>query len=1094
MTALNHAYLMSANWGRYDTNARVSFPTPSGNGLYIGTGGQEFRILVRQKRSSGGSVVCRVELWESGVFKGTVVANTTVTSAAVISGTFNAGDLTDITGANVECKVVGYGNIDNAVEVGAIEWNVSYYGGDVTRVLTDTLSAADVYTKTQGFVRSQSSATTIADAATRARTRSLTDTLSAVDAYTKILAMQRTLNDPESIADALFRARTRLTTDAEAASDALSLRTIGRSPLDTLATSDRMSQLKNLYGLSSYTGTPNLIAFQEDGTAPSAATFSPTTGWKTVDASTVVQNGQSAEMRGLTQVSFSDPGSWSLESSNPKPLAPNSTIGNAFRTPTALTGTFRPGDWSMSLSVIGVTNGVTADVRFRFRVWRSVNADGSSATEITSSAMVTPTNPTNINISTAQTLSATQTISDNIVLNGEYLLVTVALEVVLKDDGTVQNRVAALRTGPTTRLLTPVFAKDYIEPRALSFGSLDGLTLADTLARSRTRSLSDALASADATQRLKVRGITDTEATLDALTRGRVRSFTDLIASADATTRSRVRLFSETIPATDTMSQLHQLYQEGTFTSGRLATLQDGGTAPPDNPYSGRTGWFVYRSATNTVIQPGESAEVLMRDEVIAASNPNFSSEASNPKPLAPNSTAGNGWRSSGTYTGIFRAGQWSFNVVTRSYNNAANGTVRLRFRVWRSTNANGSGSAEITTGAVTTNTVTYPDTSTQITMSGNVTLPQTTLNNEYIFVTLALEVVTASSAGATSRSIEIRENPSSFMMTPVFSSGFSGSIPYQFTLNDLASLADAYSTTRGMVIKPNDALTIADIIGIGRGLTRKDTLTAADSYISVNGRQVKDTLATADSLLRSRVRSATETMSIVDAYTKAHGIKRTLSDAATLADLYTRQVQATFNDALAIADVYNASIGRIRSVNDTLSLVDYSIPELFLSLDRTLHDTLATSDATQRAINVFRSRLDTLATADAYQSAITFVIQRTVNDILGSADSTAITRDIKRLLAEAVLIADAYFRQHTAVRTIHDELAFIELFRQELIRRAFSVPPSRYEDVVFEDRFSDVAREVRFDSVEYEDRFDDVEREIRFDDIEYEERYADVT
>lgn len=1092
MTALNHAYLMSADWGRYDTDARVSFPTPGNNGLYIGTGAQEFRVLVRQKRSTGGSVVCRVELWESGVLKQTIVANTTVTSAAVLSGTFNAGDLTDTTGAGVECKVVGYGNIDNAIEVGAIEWNVSYYGGDVTRVLTDTLSANDAYTKAQGFNRSQSSATTIADAATRARTRSLTDALSAADAYSRVLVMQRTLNDAESISDALLRARTRLTTDTEAATDILALRTIGRSPLDTLTTSDRMSQLKNFYSLAGFGSTPNLLDFQEDGTQPSSATFSPLTAWKTVDASTIIQNGQSAEM--VAQTSVPSGSSWSLESANPKPLAPNATIGNAWRSPTALNGTFRPGDWRMTVVVTATNNNVTAEVRFRFRIWRSINANGSSATEVTTAAMVTDTNVGTIGTSDIVGFSVTQNISDNVVLNNEYLFVTAAMEIVTKDNADVANRTLGLRTSGNSGLKTPVFARDYIEPRALSFSGLDGLALADAYSKSRTRILNDAPAILDATQRLKVRSITDTEATSDILTRGRVRPFTDLIASADATTRSRVRLFSETVPTVDTMSQLHQLYQEGTFTSGRLTTLQDGGTAPADGAYPSRTGWFVYRSGGGVVIQPGDSAEVLMRDEVTGSSSAVFSPETSNPKPQTPNSTIGNGWRSSNTYTGIFRAGQWSFNVVTRSYSAVANGTVRLRFRVWRSTSATGSGSAEITTGAVTTNTVTYTDTTTPVTMSGSFTLPQTTLNNEYIFVTLALEVVTASGSGGTSRAIEIRENPGSFMMTPVFSSGFSGSIPYQFTLNDLLALADAYSTARGMVIKPNDALAIADAYGIGRGLTRKDTISAADTYISVNGRQVKDTLAMADSLLRSRARSATETLSAIDAYTKAQGIKRTLSDAAALADAYTRQLQATFNDALILADAYNASIGRTRSFNDTLSLVDYSIPELSLSLDRTFNDALATSDATQRAINVFRSRLDTLATADAYNSAITFVIQRTVNDILGATDSAAVTKDMKRLLAEAVLIADAYYRQHLAVRTIHDELAFIELFRQELIRRAFSVPPSRYEDVIFEDRFSDVAREVRFDDVEYEDRFHDVVREVRFDDVEYEERYAEVT
>ena len=125
-----------ANWLTYITNnvdtvCRVSFPTPTGNPT-VGVDLQEFKIWVRKQPGTGTPTV-RIELYENGVSKATILANTSVTNAngQLFSGTWNANLLGTADGSLVECYVYGTA-IGGAptkrctVEVGAVEWNVTY--------------------------------------------------------------------------------------------------------------------------------------------------------------------------------------------------------------------------------------------------------------------------------------------------------------------------------------------------------------------------------------------------------------------------------------------------------------------------------------------------------------------------------------------------------------------------------------------------------------------------------------------------------------------------------------------------------------------------------------------------------------------------------------------------------------------------------------------------------------------------------------------------------------------------------------------------------------------------------------------------------
>lgn len=125
-----------ANWLTYisnnvDTVCRVSFPTPTGNPT-VGADLQEFKIWVRKQPGTGVPQV-QIDLYENGVLVATVLALMDVTNPTgqLFSGTWNANLLSNADGSGVECRI--FGDWSNGapsarctVEVGAVEWNVTY--------------------------------------------------------------------------------------------------------------------------------------------------------------------------------------------------------------------------------------------------------------------------------------------------------------------------------------------------------------------------------------------------------------------------------------------------------------------------------------------------------------------------------------------------------------------------------------------------------------------------------------------------------------------------------------------------------------------------------------------------------------------------------------------------------------------------------------------------------------------------------------------------------------------------------------------------------------------------------------------------------
>jgi hypothetical protein len=120
-------HLPLATLTQKDTWLWVSFPTPTS----APSGTEEFAIRVRRTGAGGNNPTVRIELWESGTFRATALADTAVTSTTgeVLRGTWNASSLVTTNGSAVEAYIYGTTSSDgNRVEIGAVEWNASPAG------------------------------------------------------------------------------------------------------------------------------------------------------------------------------------------------------------------------------------------------------------------------------------------------------------------------------------------------------------------------------------------------------------------------------------------------------------------------------------------------------------------------------------------------------------------------------------------------------------------------------------------------------------------------------------------------------------------------------------------------------------------------------------------------------------------------------------------------------------------------------------------------------------------------------------------------------------------------------------------------------
>jgi len=125
-----------ANWfvasgNNTNTDAYVSFGTPTGSPT-VGADLQSFVAAVREyDTGQSGTPTCRLELWENGTIVRAGSDIDVTSQGQQITFTWNASELGTADGSLVECKIIntktgGAPSSRNTVDIGAVEWQVTY--------------------------------------------------------------------------------------------------------------------------------------------------------------------------------------------------------------------------------------------------------------------------------------------------------------------------------------------------------------------------------------------------------------------------------------------------------------------------------------------------------------------------------------------------------------------------------------------------------------------------------------------------------------------------------------------------------------------------------------------------------------------------------------------------------------------------------------------------------------------------------------------------------------------------------------------------------------------------------------------------------
>lgn len=191
-------------------------------------------------------------------------------------------------------------------------------------------------------------------------------------------------------------------------------------------------------------------------TSPGAnATASPVNGWV---VSTLTTGSSALD---------SDTERASTTFNNTVPIAPNgiltASVGDALRTALTYTGSFAAGTWEFHATVIATTVGGAQDGKMCVRMFKSPNADGSSATQLIGRIE----GGTVLNVGTTTPLTSTASFSPGqILMHNEYLFVQPGWQIT--GAGGMSTSDINLRIGTTA---TKLVSTDFTDgtPPASSF-------------------------------------------------------------------------------------------------------------------------------------------------------------------------------------------------------------------------------------------------------------------------------------------------------------------------------------------------------------------------------------------------------------------------------------------------------------------------------------------------------------------------------------------------------------------------------------------------------------------------------------------------
>lgn len=175
------------------------------------------------------------------------------------------------------------------------------------------------------------------------------------------------------------------------------------------------------------------------------------------------------------------------------------------------------------------------------------------------------------------------------------------------------------------------------------------------------------------------------------------------------------------------------------------------------------------------------------------------------------NTSIGDCLRTTNTYNGSFASANWTINGMVIGVTNSGAQDGRLRYRLFRSTNADGSGATEITAGAQLGATITNLSTSQQ---NSSVTFNPGafSLTNEYLFIQIGWEITGA--GGMSTTDVVMRVGTTA---TRVVSSNFTASSSaYTADVNETVSLSESLGAVFNTAAGPSESVSVAESLGAG--------------------------------------------------------------------------------------------------------------------------------------------------------------------------------------------------------------------------------------------------------------------------------------
>ncbi len=239
------------------------------------------------------------------------------------------------------------------------------------------------------------------------------------------------------------------------------------------------------------------------------------------------------------------------------------------------------------------------------------------------------------------------------------------------------------------------------------------------------------------------------------------------------------------------------LYIKNAAASGsNHGSLQDGGSLTTATT---ATGWTVGKLSPTVY---------SLQDYAVKRTTSDFGASAL--PSSGPDNTLGDCWRSESTLTGTFASGNWSFAVSLI----AATGSThdgRIRFRLYKGTDATGSGATQIGTGTSVLSAVTDLDSAAQNT-TGTVSVASTVFSGEYLFWQFAWE---HTGAGAkTAGDVLIRVDTTNSKITTT-----------NFATTSIVSVGGASETDSGGTVTPKPG-TVSVAVGVASETDAAGTVT----------------------------------------------------------------------------------------------------------------------------------------------------------------------------------------------------------------------------------------------------------------------------